>query len=237
MGKSSTEPAKIKPFSTAAIQVKAGLAGIGVDVAVPIASRANLRVGGSFFSYSPNLTTDGIGINGSIQLRSGSESLDIFPFGNAFRISPGLVFYNGDQVSATAGVPGGQSFTLNGVNYYSSATAPVNGTYNLSFGNKAAPSLTLGFGNMIPRKGGHWSVPLEIGGEYIGNAPQITLALAGTACSLTPTTGCANVATDPTIQKNVAGEQASLNSNIPSQLVFLPIFSIGVSYKFGNSNK
>ena len=80
-------------------------------------------------------------------------------------------------------------------------------------------------------------MPVEIGGEYIGSTPMITLALAGTACSLTPTTGCANVATDPTIQKNVAAEQANLNGNIPSQLVFLPIFSIGVSYKFGHSTK
>ena len=86
----------VKPFSTAAIQVKVGVAGIGLDLAVPAASRLNLRVGGNFFQYNPNLVVDGINVIGNIQLRSASASVDVFPFGNAFRISPGVVFYNGN---------------------------------------------------------------------------------------------------------------------------------------------
>jgi hypothetical protein len=225
----------MKPFSAVAVQVKVGTAGIGLDVAVPVAGRLNLRAGGSFFSYNPNLVTDGINVVGNIQLRSGSANVDIFPFGNSFRISPGVVFYNGDNITATANVPAGQSFTLNSIQYYSSASAPVTGTFGLSFGNKVAPSFTLGFGNMLPRKGGHWSVPFEIGGEYIGQTPMISLALTGTACQGGPTTNCSSIASNSMTQQNIAAEQTSLNSNIPSQLVFLPIVSIGVSYKFGNS--
>jgi len=224
----------VKPFSTAAIQVKVGVAGIGLDLAVPAASRLNLRVGGNFFQYNPNLVVDGINVIGNIQLRSASASVDVFPFGNAFRISPGVVFYNGNTISAVASVPGGQSFTLNDVSYTSSPTSPVTGTFGLSFGRKVAPSLTMGFGNMIPRKGGHWSVPFEIGGEFIGTAPQISLQLSGSACQGgTLPANCAPIASDPTTQQNVAAEQASLNSNIPSQLKFFPIVSIGLSYKFG----
>jgi len=237
VGGAGTQPLKtgVTPFSAVAVQIKVGVAGPGLDVAVPLAGRMNLRAGGSFFSYNPNLVEDGINVIGNIQLRSASASVDIFPFGNAFRISPGAVFYNGNQISAVASVPGGQTFTLNDVTYYSSATNPVNGTFGLSFGKKVAPSLTMGFGNMIPRKGGHWSVPFEIGAEYIGTAPQISLALAGTACQGSATTNCAPIASDPTTQQNVAAEQASLNSNIPSQLRFYPIVSIGLSYKFGHS--
>ncbi len=227
----------VAPFSAVAIQVKAGLAGVGLDVAVPVAGRMNLRVGGSFFSYNPNLTVDGITVNGTIQFRSGSANVDIFPFGNAFRISPGVVFYNGNQISATAGVPAGQTFTLNNVTYYSSSAVPVTGNFGLSFGNKVAPSLTLGFGNMIPRKGGHWSVPFEIGGEFIGTAPQISLSLTGTTCQGTATTNCSSIASNTTTQQNIVAEQASLNSNIPQDLKFFPIVSIGVSYKFGNSGR
>ena len=228
----------VKPFSTAAIQIKAGLAGAGLDLAVPVAGRMNLRVGGNYFQYNPNLVVDGINVVGNIQLRSASANVDVFPFGNAFRISPGVVVYNGNSISAVANVPGGQNFTLNNVNYTSSPTDPVKGTFGLSFGRKVAPSLTMGFGNMIPRKGGHWSVPLEIGGEFIGTAPQISLSLSGTACqagSIPP--ACASIGTDPTTQANLAAEQASLNSNIPSQLKFFPIVSIGVSYKFGRSGR
>ena len=225
---------EVKPFSTAAIQVKAGLAGVGLDLALPAASRLNLRVGGNFFRYNPNLVFDGINVVGNIQLRSASANVDVFPFGNAFRISPGVVVYNGNNISALASVPAGQTFTLDGVNYTSSATDPVSGHFGLSFGNKVAPSLTMGFGNMIPRKGGHWSVPLEIGGEFIGTAPAISITLAGTACqtgSIPPL--CASVATDPTTQKNLAAELVKLNGDIPSQLKFFPIVSLGLSYKFG----
>jgi hypothetical protein len=226
----------VAPFSTAAIQIKLGVAGPGLDVAVPVAGRMNLRAGGSFFSYNPNLVEDGINVIGNIQLRSASANVDFFPFGNAFRISPGVVFYNGNQISAVASVAAGQTFTLNNVTYYSSAAAPVAGTFGLSFGKKVAPSLTMGFGNMIPRKGGHWSVPVEIGAEYIGTAPQISLALSGTACQGSATTNCAPIASNPATQQNLVAEQASLNSNIPSQLRFYPILSIGLSYKFGHGN-
>jgi hypothetical protein len=224
----------VKPFSTVAIQVKAGLAGAGLDLAVPVAGRMNLRVGGNYFQYNPNLVVDGINVVGNIQLRSASANVDVFPFGNAFRITPGVVVYNGNSISAIANVPGGQSFTLNDVSYTSSPTDPVKGTFGLSFGRKVAPSLTMGFGNMIPRRGGHWSVPLEIGGEFIGTAPQISLSLSGPACqtgSIPP--ACGSIATDPTTQANLAAEQKTLNSNIPSQLKFFPIVSIGLSYKFG----
>lgn len=224
----------VKPFSTAAIQVKVGLAGIGLDLAVPVAGRLNLRVGGNYFSYNPNLVVNGINVLGNIQLRSASANVDVFPFGNAFRISPGVVVYNGNNIAALASVPAGQTFTLNGVSYTSSATAPVTGNFGLSFGNKIAPSLTMGFGNMIPRKGGHWSMPLEIGGEFIGTAPAISITLAGTACqtgSIPPV--CSSIATDPTVQKNLAAELVTLNGDIPSQLKFFPIVSLGLSYKFG----
>ena len=227
----------VKPFSTAAIQVKVGLAGIGLDLAVPAAGRLNLRVGGSFYQYNPTLVVDGINVVGNLRLRSASVNLDTFPFGNAFRISPGVVVYNGNNISAVANVPAGRTFTLNGVSYTSSVTDPVTGNFGLSFGNKIAPSLTMGFGNMIPRKGGHWSVPFEIGGEFIGTAPTISITLAGTACltgSVPP--ACASIATDPTTQKNLAAELVTLNGDIPSQLKFFPIVSLGVSYKFGKGS-
>ncbi len=223
----------VEPFSALAIQVKVGLGGFGIDIATPVTSRLNLRGGATFLSYNPNLTIDGETILGDIQLKSVSENFDFFPFGNRFRISPGVVFYNGNHISATTSVPGGQSFTLNDVQYLSSPSDPIRGTFGLSFGNQLAPSLTMGFGNMIPRNGGHWSVPFEIGAEYLGKKPVIALSLGGTACQMsTAPSNCSSVASDPTTQQNVLAEQADLNSDIPSALRFFPIVSIGVSYRF-----
>ena len=231
------EKRAVAPFSAVAIGLKLGIGGIGIDVATPLATKLNLRVGASFFSFNPNLVEDGIDIIGNIQLESVTESFDFFPFGNDFRVSPGVVFYNGNHITAAAKVAGGQTFSLNDVSYISDPADPANGSFDLSFGHQLAPSLTLGFGNMIPRKGGHWSMPLELGVEYIGRTPRIALNLGGSACQggTTPMY-CGAIATDPTTMQNVQGEQTTLNNDIPSFLRFFPIASLGVSYRFGHNS-
>lgn len=220
------------PFSAVGIDVKVGVGGIGFDVATPLAGRLNLRAGAAFFSYNlTNLTEDGFNINGSIKLQSVNTSVDIYPFGGSFRISPGVTLYNGDNFSGNATVPGGNTITLNDTDYTSSPTNPLVATFttpNNRFGNRVAPSITTGFGNLIPRHGGkHWSVPFEIGMQYI-TPPKIVLGLTGTACS---TDGCGNVQTDPTTQANIKAQQDIINSDIYN-LRFFPILSIGLGYKF-----
>ncbi len=130
-------------------------------------------------------------------------------------------------------MPGGQAFSLGDGDYTSSTTDPVHGTFDLAFGSKAAPSLTVGFGNILPRKPGkHFSVPFEFGFEYIG-PPTVTLTLAGTACQQgqPAVIGCQSIASDPTTQANIRQEQTDINSDL-SPLRFYPIVSIGLGYKF-----
>ncbi len=228
----------IKPFSALAVQLKMGLGGVGVDLATPLSSRLNLRLGGSFVSYNPHLAEDGMILTGDIQMRSVTESIDFYPFHGAFRISPGFVFYNGNHIQAFAAVPGSQTFTLNDQNYLSNPADPINGTFDLTFGNRMTPSLTIGFGNMIPRKGGHWSTPFEIGAEYLSKPPVVVLALYGSACQQsTDPAYCGSVANDPDTQANVAAEQAQMNASIPRMLRFFPIVSFGVSYRFGHPGR
>jgi hypothetical protein len=222
----------VRPFSALGVDVKVGVGGPGFDVATPLASRLNLRAGGSFFSYNlTNLSEDGFNINGSIQLRSVNTSVDWFPFGGSFRISPGVTLYNGNNFSGNAHVPAGNTITLNDTDYTSSPTDPLTATFttpNNRFGNRVAPSITAGFGNIVPRRRGkHWSVPFEVGFEYI-QPPRILLGLTGTACS---SSGCGNVQTDPTTQANVQAQQNIINSDIYN-LRFFPILSIGLGYKF-----
>ena len=119
---------------------------------------------------------------------------------------------------------------MNNQDYTSSPTDPLIATFssqNNRFGNRVAPSITAGFGNLIPRSGRHWSVPFEIGMQYI-SAPKIGLALTGTGCS---TDGCQSVNTDAGTQANVQGQQNIINGDIYN-LRFYPIVSVGVGYKF-----
>jgi hypothetical protein len=168
-----------------------------------------------------------------VKLRSGTAQLDIFPFGNAFRISPGITFYNGNNLNATAFVPGGNNFTLDGTTYTSNPAIgqSVSGTGSLTFGSRQAPSITIGTGNMIPRHHGHVSVPFEIGIQYIKN-PMISYSLLGSVCGSDNmgNYGCQDIS-DPSVSGDLVGEESELNSDI-HPLRFYPIVSIGVAYSF-----
>ncbi len=227
-----SRPTEVRPFSAVAIGVRAGLSGVGLELATPLARRLNLRAGGSFLSIDPHFIEDGIHAIGDVQLRSGFAAVDLFSFNGRFRISPGFTFYNGNHLSAKAMVPGGQDFDLGDGTYTSDATGPVHGTFDLNFGKKSAPRLTLGWGNMIPRTGDHWSFPFEVGAEYVGKPPQLTLTLAGTVCQ--GPGFCQPIDQNPTAQRNVTIEQNQINSDIPSWLRFFPLLSTGISYRFGH---
>ena len=106
---------------------------MGAEAATPLGWRFNLRGGANFFSYTDNLTSDGISYNANLRFRSAETSLDWFPKAGGFHISPGALLYNGNQVTGNANVPSGKTFTLNNTTYTSSATDPVTGNASLTF--------------------------------------------------------------------------------------------------------
>ena len=221
-------PPRIHPFSAVGVQIKAGFAGIGIDVATPLAQHFNLRGSGSFAFFNAGYYIDGISLEGRANLSSANVSLDWYPFHGGFRISPGVTVYNGNNLSATLSVPRGQNFSLGNDTYTSSPSDPVHGLGSITFGRHTAPSFTVGWGNMIPRSGRHFSMPFEIGFQYIG-PPKINMNLMGTACN---NTGCANIATDPASQADLQQELTDIDNEI-APLRFYPIISIGFAWAFG----
>jgi hypothetical protein len=225
----------LKPFRTYAVAFKVGTMGPGVDVATPLMQRMNLRVGASFFQYSPSFTTDGLNIDGQLKLQNASASVDIYPFNNSFRISPGLTFKNNNSMNAALLVPGGQSFSLGDADYTSDPADPIHGTAGFTFGtSNLAPRFTMGFGNMLPRSGKHFSVPVEFGFQYISQ-PIVKLNFAGSGCSSqVQSDGTTAYGCGPVEQSDVLQEQKQLQDDL-SALRFYPIFSIGFSYRIGGS--
>lgn len=215
------------PFSGLAIGVKFGIAGVGFDVATPLVPGwINLRGGASFFSYSPNITVDNIMINGAIHFENAAATVDIFPFHGKFRISGGMTVYNNTYLGATLNVPGGTSFTLGNTKYYSDPNDPITGTGTFTFGGRTAPRVSIGTGNMLPRKG-HWAFEGELGVQFI-TLPTVAYTIAGAGC---PASGentippCGPVATS-----DIAQEQTNLQNDL-KDLRYFPIASIGFSYK------
>jgi hypothetical protein len=229
-------------FSRLAFGAGVSPLGIQFQAATNIGEHLNLRGTGNIFKYSTNFTTNGLTANASLNLASAGVALDVYPFRAGFRISPGVLFYNGNQLTASDMVPGGSSFTLDNQTFYSANTnaatgaSPVSGAATLGLNaTKPAFTITTGWGNMIPRKGGHWSFPFEIGVALIGT-PSLTANLTGTACYDQAQTQCANLSstTNPIsvqVQSDLQAQIATWRSDL-NPLKTYPIISGGVAYCF-----
>lgn len=204
-----------------------GTLGIGGQMAVALSPRFNLRGGGNFFRLTRTTSSNGISYNAGVHLGDVNAMLDWFPFAGNFHLSPGLLVYNGNNISGAATVPAGRAFTLNSVSYVSSPANPVTGTGTIGL-NKVAPMFLVGWGNLVPRKK-HLSISIEGGILYWG-APQIGLNLNGDVCNA-DLSHCRPIGTDPTVQANIKAQEAKYNSDASAYQVF-PVITFGVGYRF-----
>jgi hypothetical protein len=229
-GEESAAQFRPRPVSTDlprfGVGIKAGTLGIGVQVGTALASRVNLRGGANFFNYNDSLTEDGVLFNGSLQLRSVEAKLDLFVIGG-FHVTPGLLLYNDNKVTATATAPTGTSVSFGGVRYFSNPADPLRGTAGVTF-NKFAPSLGIGFGNLLPRSARHWSLSTDLGVVFSGT-PQFAMGFAGSAC-LQNGTNC-QPATTPSVAANVEAERVKIQNDLNS-FKYYPEASIMFGWKF-----
>lgn len=220
------EDRPVRPFSRVAIGTRLGSLGWGGQIATPLTSHLNLRGSASFFNFGSSIGVDGANYDAELHLKSGMVSVDYYPFRSSFHVSPGFMIFK-STAGATMNVPGGNTFSLGDANYTSDPNDPVHGNGALAFGRTFMPALTIGFGNMIPRReSSHWSVPFDIGVAYTGqNSTQINLA--GSACQQS---FCMSTS-DPSIQQNVVQEQNQLNESMKRFKIY-PILTSGVAYRF-----
>lgn len=231
----------MKPFSQLALGGGISLMGVNLQAATNVNRYLNLRGTGNVFNYSVNnITASNFTMNGKVNFAAAGVSLDYYPFPtHGFRLSPGVIFYNQNQISASATGTAGSNIKLNGVEYYTdtgegATPMAVNATLGLN-ARQQAFSLTTGWGNMIPRMGGHWSFPFELGAVFTG-VPTIHVALTGAACTVqgdatTNGPSCVNMTTNSAAQSELNAQIAKYKSDLNPLQVY-PIFSFGVSYSF-----
>lgn len=228
-----------KPFSVVAVGGGISVMGGNMQVAVNANRFMNLRGTGNYFNYTDsNLSVSNFSLNANLAFATGGASVDFYPFySHGFRLSPGVLFYNQNQITANAVGAAGSDISLNNTKYYSETANPLTVSAALGLNTrKQAFTITTGWGNMIPRYGGgHWSFPFEIGGAFTG-VPTINVALAGYACTsqadaATSGPSCTNMATNATAQSNLTAQINKWKSDLNDLQVF-PILSFGVSYNF-----
>lgn len=177
------------PNSNAGVAFTVATLGLGVDVAVPVSENVNVRGGFSAFSLNHDFDNDGITFAAQLKLRSVSAHLDWFPFNGGFHVSPGVMLYNGNEVNADARVPSGNTFNLSDARLISDPANPVTGTAVVSFERKVAPSVRVGWGNIVPRGNRRWSIPFEIGAVFAGRRRRCSAWAAARARGTAPTAG------------------------------------------------
>lgn len=234
----STPPRSMKPLSRFALEAGVGVSGVNLQAATNLSRRINLRATGNVFQYTiNNISESGLNIDAKLNLASAGASLDFYPFPNhGWRLSPGVLAYNQNAAIGVVAVPGGTSFTLNNSDYYSSTVNPVNGTATLGLhAQKPAFTITTGWGNIIPRKGGHFSFPFEAGVAFIGS-PTVAVTLTGSACTDATQLYCTNLSstTDPIaieVRNNLNAQVAKWKNDL-DPLKTYPIVSFGIAYSF-----
>ena len=122
----------------------------------------------------------------------------------------------------------GQTFTLGGASYNSSVTDPIRGTAGLTM-NKFAPTLGIGFGNLLPRSARHFSLSTDLGVAFTGT-PQFALALGGSACASNGT-NCQPINTIPGASTNIESERVKIANDVKN-FKYYPELSIMFGYKF-----
>jgi len=232
------------PFSRLALGGGISAMGINMQAAVIANRYINIRGTGNYFTYTVNNVTidgnngsNGVNVSGQLNFATAGVAVDFYPFPNhGFRLSPGAMLYNQNQITASGVSTSGASITLGSQKYYADSVNPMSASANLGLNtHKQAFTMTTGWGNMISRRGGHFSVPFELGAVFTG-VPTLGINLAGNACLTSADAAdngpsCVNMATNTTAQSNLAAQITKYQNDLNPLKVY-PILSIGVAYNF-----
>ncbi len=232
-----------QPFSRIGIGADVSPLGIGIKPAVVLTQYFDARGLINFFNYdSGTFELEGFRVDAKLHMASVGASVDCYPRNSIWRLSAGLMFFNGNQLSATTEIVPGTSFKLNSQTFYSATANPLTGATPLTgtgvlamHRNQPAFMASFGFGKFIPRSNRHWSFPSEFGVILTGS-PTIAVNAGGWACRDKMQTQCSNIG-DPAnpiaIQFNNA-LQAQLTKwrKALSSVTLYPLFSYSVVYSF-----
>jgi hypothetical protein len=224
-------------LSRVGVGADVGPLGVGFKSAVILTDTIDGRLMGNFFNFnSANFDVDGTTAHGNLHLASLGALADFYPKNSIFRISSGLMLWNGNQISVTANEAPGTNFTVDGQTYYSAKTAPLSASGLIGLHtHEPAFILSGGFGRFVPHSQRHWSFPSEFGVVFMG-APTLSVTPSGTVCTDAALTNCSNVADTSTavgaaFNSSLQNAEARWRRSLGRVTVY-PIFTYGVSYSF-----
>jgi hypothetical protein len=205
--------------SDVAMSVRAGTAGVGLDLDLGLSPSIGIRIGFSGFNIDHSIDTSDVNYDGRLKLRTVTGLLDWYVLRGSFHLTAGIAG-NGTRLDVV-GRPSQGSYTVNGTTYSSSQLGSLSG--ELKFGNSVSPYLGFGWGNSAG-EGGHLHVLFDVGAIY-GGTPSVSLTAQ---CGPAAPPGSALC---DQIQGSVASERQKLRDKA-SLLQWYPVVSLGIAVRF-----
>lgn len=206
------QPVQANEMIGLGVSAKAGTLGVGADVIGRINDSLNLRLGLQGFTYDISGSYSDIDYDADLELFSGMLLADLFPFGNNFRISAGMMI-NQNEATLT-GKPTNNSFAIGGTTYPSTLVGTL--TSNVDF-NTVAPYAGIGYGGAFSDKS-NWSFSFDLGVLFQGS-PNVSYSADGP------------LADNPIFQAGLEQERKELEDDL-DEYTYYPVLSLGVTYKF-----
>ena len=193
------------------VGVTAGTLGIGPEVNFR-GDNFGVRASATFFSMSRDVESDGIEYEGDLKLRSFGGSVDFYPGGGGFRISPGVRVSN-NRVELKAAPAATTSVQVGNVTYTGAQIGTLTGEVKP---NKLAPTLTVGYGG---GKGAGVYFGIDAGVMFQGSPKVKNLVASGP------------IATNAAFQAELARERAEIEDDINNFKIY-PILQLGLGFRF-----
>jgi hypothetical protein len=206
------QPVQADEMTGLGVGAKVGTLGVGVDVIGRINDSLNLRLGLQGFTYDISDTYNDIDYEADLDLFSGMLLADLFPFGNNFRISAGVML-NQNEVTMT-GKPTNRTYNIGGINYPAVLVGSLTGTVDF---NTVAPYAGIGYGGAFSDNS-NWSFFCDLGVLFQGS-PNLTYTADGALSG------------NPIFEANLEKERQELEDDM-SKYEYYPVLSLGVTYKF-----
>lgn len=198
-----------------AVTLGGGTTGVELGAAYAFNRSLVLRVQASTLDFDHTFHSTDLDYKGALKFTTEGAFAEAHPFGGGWFAAAGVLA--GDRKVTVVAKPTGalsQTYVINGVSYTVSQIIQVQG--QVDFGG-AAPYLGVGWDNTFSRSS-HFGLRAALGVAF-GDTPKVALTASGPA------------ANDPTVQANLAAEQASLSKDV-KDLRYYPVASVSLAYRF-----
>ncbi len=205
-------PSATTKHSDAAIGLRVGSPGFGLEVSKLLTPHVGARVGGNYFKLNKTRSQSDISYDAQLKLQGVTALIDLFPSPRgSFHVSAGIMT-NPLKVTGTGQPSAGGTFTINSNTYTSAQVGTL-----IAEAKFPSTSPYVGFGVGTPARGN----------SALGFAFDLGAAIGKPKVALTAT----GAASDPALAADLQAQADKTQKDVQKLKVF-PVLQLGLAYRF-----